>query len=168
MCLGFINFKVEQDPIKLWSAESSTARQNKKYFDENFGPFYRITQLIIVPKEDKNMAKNATYEAFDDQGTLTQYSYTLSKEILAETFELYEKINKIRAFCPKCNDGKGKKNQQSNHIGSSISLIYAVYKVNVSLLMIFAINRCILKIRIAHYNRYSNIGKITGLKFKHL
>lgn len=50
MCLGYFNFKIEKDPIKLWSADSSVARKNKKYFDENFGPFYRITQLIIEPK----------------------------------------------------------------------------------------------------------------------
>lgn len=50
MCLGYFNFKIEKDPIKLWSADSSIARKNKKYFDENFGPFYRITQLIIEPK----------------------------------------------------------------------------------------------------------------------
>lgn len=50
MCLGYFNFKIEKDPIKLWSADSSVARKNKKYFDENFGPFYRITQLIVEPK----------------------------------------------------------------------------------------------------------------------
>lgn len=50
MCLGYFNFEIEKDPIKLWSSETSDARRNKKYFDENFGPFYRITQLIIEPK----------------------------------------------------------------------------------------------------------------------
>lgn len=50
MCLGYFNFEIEKDPIKLWSADTSIARKNKKYFDENFGPFYRITQLIIEPK----------------------------------------------------------------------------------------------------------------------
>jgi hypothetical protein len=36
MCMGYFNFKVEKDPVKLWSADSSIARQNKKYFDDNF------------------------------------------------------------------------------------------------------------------------------------
>lgn len=51
MCLGYVNFKIEKDPINLWSSDSSHARRNKKYFDENFGPFYRITQMIIEPKK---------------------------------------------------------------------------------------------------------------------
>jgi hypothetical protein len=36
MCLGYFNFTVEKDPVKLWSAETSIARRNKKYFDDNF------------------------------------------------------------------------------------------------------------------------------------
>ena len=36
LCLGYTNFKIENDPVKLWSADSSVARQTKKYFDENF------------------------------------------------------------------------------------------------------------------------------------
>jgi Niemann-Pick C1 protein len=36
LCLGYVNFTIENDPIKLWSADSSIARQNKKYFDESF------------------------------------------------------------------------------------------------------------------------------------
>jgi hypothetical protein len=36
MCLGYFNFTVEKDPVKLWSAETSMARRNKKYFDDNF------------------------------------------------------------------------------------------------------------------------------------
>jgi hypothetical protein len=107
MCLGFVNFKVEQDPIKLWSAESSTARQNKKYFDDNFGPFYRITQLIIVPK-DKN-TENLTYSYMDaKQNKSVEYSYALSADVLKETHNLYDRLNNLKAYCPSCNDGNGK------------------------------------------------------------
>ncbi|CAF1006470.1 unnamed protein product [Brachionus calyciflorus] len=85
MCLGYFNFKVEKDPIKLWSADSSIARQNKKYFDENFGPFYRITQLIIEPK------KTVTPTHYNNMNITS-----LKIEILKETFDLYNQLIQIK------------------------------------------------------------------------
>ena len=97
MCLGYFNFNVEKDPIKLWSSESSTARQNKKYFDENFGPFYRITQLIIEPKESIEAILHA-----DSQGN---HSITaLQSGVLLEIYQLYDRINKIVAECADCDE----------------------------------------------------------------
>ncbi|CAF3134902.1 unnamed protein product [Rotaria sp. Silwood2] len=55
---GLIKFKVITDPVQLWSAKTSMARQQKEYFDKHFRPFYRTTQLIIVP---------------DDQSFVTHY-----------------------------------------------------------------------------------------------
>lgn len=95
MCLGYFNFKVEKDPVKLWSAETSLARQNKKYFDDNFNPFYRITQLIIEPKNG--------IEPFYDESA-KQNITALQKKILMETFELYNKINQIVAVCDTCEE----------------------------------------------------------------
>lgn len=85
MCLGYFNFKVEKDPIKLWSAESSIARQNKKYFDENFGPFYRITQLIIEPKKTLPHVE-----------CLQMNITSLQIRVLNETFQLYKRLLEIR------------------------------------------------------------------------
>lgn len=51
LSLGLIKFEVTTDPVKLWSAKSSMARQQKDFFDEHFKPFYRTTQLIIVPDD---------------------------------------------------------------------------------------------------------------------
>ncbi len=93
MCLGYFNFRIEKDPIKLWSAETSNARQHKKYFDENFGPFYRITQLIIEPK--KNVLKVKPYT--DPNKNHTFNISVLQPDFLLETFKLYEKINKMNA-----------------------------------------------------------------------
>ena len=98
MCLGFVNFKVEKDPVELWSAESSVARQNKKYFDENFGPFYRITQLIVTSKND-------TEQIVDGR----RIGSVLHVDVVRETFELYEKILNLTSFCKECNDGKGQR-----------------------------------------------------------
>ncbi len=38
-------------PDKLWVPSDSVAAQDKAYFDSKFGPFYRIEQLIITPKD---------------------------------------------------------------------------------------------------------------------
>ncbi|CAF5118294.1 unnamed protein product, partial [Rotaria socialis] len=48
---GLLKFKVTTDPVLLWSAKSSIARQQKDYFDKHFKPFYRTTQIIIVPDD---------------------------------------------------------------------------------------------------------------------
>eukprot|EP01133_Synstelium_polycarpum_P007496 gene7496-8772_t len=48
--IGILNLDIEQDPVKLWVSPTSRAAKEKDYFDENFGPFYRIEQLIITPK----------------------------------------------------------------------------------------------------------------------
>ena len=101
MCLGYFNFKVEKDPIKLWSSDKSIARQNKKYFDENFNPFYRITQLIIEPKE--------TIKPYLYTHKKEQYNVTaLQSHVLLETFNLYDKINSIVADCDECEEDKHK------------------------------------------------------------
>jgi Niemann-Pick C1 protein len=33
---GLIKFKVTTDPVQLWSAKTSIARQQKDYFDQHF------------------------------------------------------------------------------------------------------------------------------------
>ncbi|CAF0977101.1 unnamed protein product [Rotaria sordida] len=48
---GLFKFKVTTDPVQLWSSKSSIARQQKDYFDKHFKPFYRTTQIIIVPDD---------------------------------------------------------------------------------------------------------------------
>ena len=97
MCLGYFNFSIEKDPIKLWSADSSKARQNKKYFDEHFSPFYRITQLIIEPK---------IVAQADNQPIFNQTSRikALRLDVLNETYHLYNRINQLIVECIECEE----------------------------------------------------------------
>jgi len=46
-CVGLINFEVETDPINLWVGPESASNEDKNFFDENFGPFYRTEQVIV-------------------------------------------------------------------------------------------------------------------------
>ncbi|CAF4106049.1 unnamed protein product, partial [Rotaria sp. Silwood2] len=55
LCFGSRYYTVNTDPVDLWVASNSRARQEKAYFDEKFGPFYRIAHLILVPKNKKDI-----------------------------------------------------------------------------------------------------------------
>ncbi|ESK97466.1 vacuolar membrane protein [Moniliophthora roreri MCA 2997] len=46
--IGWKKFEVETDPVRLWVAKTSESRQQKEFFDENFGPFYRPQQIFIT------------------------------------------------------------------------------------------------------------------------
>lgn len=48
--LGWLNFTVERRPDKLWVSVESQAAQEKAFFDESFGPFYRTEQFILSSK----------------------------------------------------------------------------------------------------------------------
>jgi len=48
LSLGWLNFDVEKDPVKLWVSPDSQAAQEKAFFDTNFGPFYRTQQVFLV------------------------------------------------------------------------------------------------------------------------
>ena len=48
LSLGWLRFEVERDPVRLWVSPSSAAAQEKTFFDENFGPFYRTEQAFLV------------------------------------------------------------------------------------------------------------------------
>ena len=48
LSLGWINFAVERSPVRLWVSPTSAAAQEKRFFDENFGPFYRTEQAFLV------------------------------------------------------------------------------------------------------------------------
>ncbi|CAF1303346.1 unnamed protein product [Rotaria magnacalcarata] len=52
LCYGSRYYTVTTDPVDLWVASNSRARLEKAYFDEKFGPFYRIVHLILVPKNN--------------------------------------------------------------------------------------------------------------------
>ena len=48
LSLGWINFEVEKDPVRLWVSPSSATAQEKEFFDKEFGPFYRAEQAFLV------------------------------------------------------------------------------------------------------------------------
>lgn len=50
--LGLIGMHVVTDPLHLWVPRASRAAKDKAAFDSEFGPFYRIEQIILSTKPD--------------------------------------------------------------------------------------------------------------------
>ena len=48
LSIGWTNFDVETDPVRLWVSPSSAAAEEKDFFDSNFGPFYRAEQAFLA------------------------------------------------------------------------------------------------------------------------
>lgn len=48
MSLGWMDFAIEQDPVRLWVSPTSAAAEEKAFFDSNFGPFFRAEQAFLV------------------------------------------------------------------------------------------------------------------------
>jgi Niemann-Pick C1 protein len=64
-------------------------------------PFYRITQLIIEPKESKIAATS--------YGGQLLNTTAFNAQVLNETLSLYMKINSLHALCKDCEDNQNKK-----------------------------------------------------------
>ncbi|GLD99514.1 hypothetical protein PINS_up008240 [Pythium insidiosum] len=47
LCLGLLRMVVQTDPQKLWVPPTSAAAKEQQQFNELFGPFFRIEQLIF-------------------------------------------------------------------------------------------------------------------------
>jgi len=45
---GWFRFEIEQNPARLWVSPTSAAAEEKAFFDDNFGPFYRAEKIFLV------------------------------------------------------------------------------------------------------------------------
>ncbi len=52
---GGLHVDTTIDPVELWTSNGSRCRQERQYFNENFGPFYRIQQVIVTAKNLQNV-----------------------------------------------------------------------------------------------------------------
>ncbi|XP_053575429.1 NPC1-like intracellular cholesterol transporter 1 [Bombina bombina] len=95
LSVGMVFIKLTTDPVELWSAPKSRARQEKDFHDSNFGPFFRTNQLIIT-------VKNRSAYSYDSLffGKLN-FSGILSDDILLELLELQTKLQNINVWSEK-------------------------------------------------------------------
>lgn len=55
--LGLLDVYVDTDPFSLWAPPHSRSARDKNSYDEAFGPFYRIEQLILSTVPEKSVPK---------------------------------------------------------------------------------------------------------------
>ncbi|KAM6948894.1 NPC intracellular cholesterol transporter 1 [Aplochiton taeniatus] len=93
-CSGGLAFmQITTDPVDLWSAPSSQARQEKDYFDSHFGPFFRAEQLIITTTTTTN---NSTFEPYFG-GSDVPFGAILDKGLLHQVLDLQLAIEALVA-----------------------------------------------------------------------
>ena len=99
LSMGNLFYQVTTDPVDLWVASGSQARQDMEFFNEKFWKFYRIEQLIIAPKDVQNFT--GTYQDENDDQLKRQFSSLYRREILKEAFEFQRSVEQIVARNPK-------------------------------------------------------------------
>ncbi|XP_075714775.1 NPC1-like intracellular cholesterol transporter 1 [Rhinoderma darwinii] len=92
---GMALIKLTTDPVELWSAPNSRARQEKDYHDANFGPFFRTNQLIVTAHNRPQYSYNSLFF-----GKLN-FSGILSTDILLELLDLQIKLQSIEVWSEK-------------------------------------------------------------------
>ncbi|KAL5117302.1 niemann-Pick type C-related protein 1 [Pleosporales sp. CAS-2024a] len=65
MSLGWMRFEIETDPVRLWVSPDSAAAQEKVFFDEQFGPFFRAEQAFLVNDTAQGTGPVLSYETLD-------------------------------------------------------------------------------------------------------
>ncbi|KAL5014594.1 hypothetical protein ScPMuIL_008864 [Solemya velum] len=96
LCLagGIFLFKVTTDPVLLWSAADSQARQEKDYFDNHFGPFFRTEQLIITRPMNQTPVPHQLPPPSPD---FTYFTSLFDKEFLYMVLDLQDEIQNLKA-----------------------------------------------------------------------
>lgn len=51
-CAGFVSFRQERDPLKLWVPENSQFLKNTHFIIKNFGEGVRIQNILITSESD--------------------------------------------------------------------------------------------------------------------
>eukprot|EP00112_Aurelia_sp_Birch-Aquarium-sp1_P006727 Seg1737.3 transcript_id=Seg1737.3/GoldUCD/mRNA.D3Y31 product="NPC intracellular cholesterol transporter 1" protein_id=Seg1737.3/GoldUCD/D3Y31 len=88
---GLVFFKVITDPVDLWSATGSEARQQRDYFNKHFGPFYRTEQVIITAAPSKE-----SYSLYP-RGEIEHYDGIIHKKMLHKVLDLQNTLANLKA-----------------------------------------------------------------------
>ncbi|GAC96393.1 hypothetical protein PHSY_003973 [Pseudozyma hubeiensis SY62] len=65
--IGWKDFQVEVDPVRLWVAPGSTAKMQKDIFDQEFGPFYRPQQIFLMDQHSYQDLPSLRHNSSDAQ-----------------------------------------------------------------------------------------------------
>ena len=94
--IGWKKFEVETEPVRLWVAPNSESKQQKDFFDEHFGPFYRTEQIFVTAVAGKVDTDSST--ALSSQGiTVGDKPPVLSYDHLKYWFEVESDIRDLKS-----------------------------------------------------------------------
>lgn len=94
---GLMHIQLTTDPVELWSAPNSRARQEKDFHDTHFGPFFRTNQLILTAPNTKGYIYDSLL--FGKQN----FSGLVSKDLIIQLLELQTRIRDIEFFSEDLN-----------------------------------------------------------------
>ena len=89
LCVGIIFIDLTTDPVELWTSETSRVRQEKSYYDENFGAFYR-TEMVIMKLKPEYEGSGSLYTSYT--GLKHNFSEILSKKYFLSLLELQNRL----------------------------------------------------------------------------
>ncbi|XP_011616869.1 NPC1-like intracellular cholesterol transporter 1 [Takifugu rubripes] len=94
---GLKSIELTTDPVDLWSAPNSRARQEKAFHDTNFDPFFRTNQLILTaPGREGQVYDSLLF----GQNNL---SGIISKDLIIELLQLQTRIQNIEFWSEDLN-----------------------------------------------------------------
>ncbi|XP_070760304.1 NPC1-like intracellular cholesterol transporter 1 [Enoplosus armatus] len=94
---GLKSIELTTDPVELWSAPNSRARQEKDFHDTHFDPFFRTNQLILTVPGRKGHIYDSLL--FGPQN----FSGLISKDLIIELLELQKQIQNIEFWSEDLN-----------------------------------------------------------------
>ncbi|XP_004630599.1 Niemann-Pick C1-like protein 1 [Octodon degus] len=92
---GLTFVKMATEPVDLWSSPKSQARQEKEFYDEHFGPFFRTNQVFLT-------AINRSSYSYDSLLLGPKnFSGILSLDLLLELLDLQERLRHMQVWSPE-------------------------------------------------------------------
>ncbi|CAN9513446.1 unnamed protein product [Ophioblennius macclurei] len=89
LATGLVNIELTTDPVELWSAPNSRARQEKEFHDTHFDPFFRTNQLILTAPDREGHIYDSLL--FGPQN----FSGVVAKDLIIELLDLQQRIQNI-------------------------------------------------------------------------
>ena len=93
--IGWRDFEVEVDPVRLWVAPGSTAKMQKDIFDQEFGPFYRPQQVFLM--DQHSYSGLSTLRHNSSSGQLEALPPALSWERLLWLADLEKEVRELKS-----------------------------------------------------------------------
>ena len=92
---GLFFATVTTDPIDLWVASGSQARQDMEFFNEKFWKFYRLEQLILTPTDQTFF--NASVTLKDSAPKNFTFGPAFRQQFMIDAFNLQQTIENLTA-----------------------------------------------------------------------